>query len=274
MIYDSFQFFNELDLLDIRLHTHDQYVDKFIITESTKTHQNHDKPLVYFENKHLFEEFKDKIIHVVLDKFPDDFPTEENFVRDFYHHNTVQLRDTYQRMYVFKALQFNDNDVIMLLDTDELLDFRKLKISYDDINSVTLKNYYYYLNNESSCNSDGGIITKYKNFKSIIGEDYYKNIRQWSKYDAEKVKHIHNIVGWHFSFLGGEDKVRCKIESWSHPEFNTDEIKNKIHEHIKNNTDIFNRKEHSYKLVNIDDSFPMYVLQNKEKFSHLIYGVK
>ena len=37
MIYDCFTFFNELDLLDIRLNILNDYVDKFVIVESTKT---------------------------------------------------------------------------------------------------------------------------------------------------------------------------------------------------------------------------------------------
>ena len=50
-IVDVFPFFNELDLLDIRLNVLDPYVDCFIISEATKTFQGGDKPLWYDENK-------------------------------------------------------------------------------------------------------------------------------------------------------------------------------------------------------------------------------
>ena len=43
-IIDVFPFFNELDLLEIRLNTLDPYVDHFILTESTKTNSGIDKP--------------------------------------------------------------------------------------------------------------------------------------------------------------------------------------------------------------------------------------
>ena len=45
MIYDCFSFFNELDLLEIRLNTLDKVVDKFILAESTLTHTGNPKPL-------------------------------------------------------------------------------------------------------------------------------------------------------------------------------------------------------------------------------------
>ena len=44
-IVDVFPFFNELDLLEIRLNVLDPYVDLFIISEATKTFSGLDKPL-------------------------------------------------------------------------------------------------------------------------------------------------------------------------------------------------------------------------------------
>ena len=40
MIYDCFTFFNELDLLEIRLNVLSQVVDKFVIVEMNRTHSN------------------------------------------------------------------------------------------------------------------------------------------------------------------------------------------------------------------------------------------
>ena len=38
MIYDCFTFFNELDILELRLQLLYDVVDKFVLVESTKTH--------------------------------------------------------------------------------------------------------------------------------------------------------------------------------------------------------------------------------------------
>src|SRR3954464_1583382 len=71
MIYDCFTFFNELDLLEIRLNELDPVVDKFVLVEATKTHQGKDKPLYFLENKARYEKFLAKIIHVVVNEYPD-----------------------------------------------------------------------------------------------------------------------------------------------------------------------------------------------------------
>jgi len=46
-IYDCFIFFNELDLLEIRLKTLDKVVDYFVLVEADKTHRGKKKPLYY-----------------------------------------------------------------------------------------------------------------------------------------------------------------------------------------------------------------------------------
>lgn len=71
MIYDCFTFFNELELLELRLHELADVVDKFVLVEATKTHSNKSKPLYYWENRSRFGEFHDKIIHIIVDDLPD-----------------------------------------------------------------------------------------------------------------------------------------------------------------------------------------------------------
>ena len=48
MVYDCFQFFNELDILKLRLHILSDVADRFVISESTVTfsgdHASHEVP--------------------------------------------------------------------------------------------------------------------------------------------------------------------------------------------------------------------------------------
>ena len=67
-VFDVFPFFNELDLLEIRLNILNPYVDYFVLSESTKTFSGLDKPLFYEENKERFAEFNHKIIHNIVDQ--------------------------------------------------------------------------------------------------------------------------------------------------------------------------------------------------------------
>ena len=50
-IYDCFMFFDEEMLLDLRLNIMDKYVDKFVITEATYTHNGSRKKLNFDINK-------------------------------------------------------------------------------------------------------------------------------------------------------------------------------------------------------------------------------
>ena len=54
MIYDTFMFFNELELLELRLNELNGVVDKFVLVEATRTFTNKPKPLYYAENKQRF----------------------------------------------------------------------------------------------------------------------------------------------------------------------------------------------------------------------------
>ena len=58
MIIDAFTFFNELDLLELRLNYLDSVVDYFVIVESNISHSGEYKSLTYLENKERFSKFQ------------------------------------------------------------------------------------------------------------------------------------------------------------------------------------------------------------------------
>ena len=60
-IYDCFQFFNEENVLDLRLNILDEFVDFFVIVESTADHQGRDKKLNFDIEK--FKKFNKKITY-------------------------------------------------------------------------------------------------------------------------------------------------------------------------------------------------------------------
>ena len=65
-VYDCVLFFNEPELLEIRLNELYDSVDKFVIVETIENFQGKLKPLYFEENRHLFKKFEDKIIHIAL----------------------------------------------------------------------------------------------------------------------------------------------------------------------------------------------------------------
>ena len=73
-IIDCFIFYNELDMLTYRLNILNDVVDYFVLVESNHTFVGKEKPLFYNENKHLFEKFNHKIIHIIVNDFPHKYP--------------------------------------------------------------------------------------------------------------------------------------------------------------------------------------------------------
>lgn len=71
MIYDCFPFFNELDILEIRLNTLYDTVDYFVITEANKTHTGKEKEYIFEKNRERFAKFLDKVIYIKVEDFPD-----------------------------------------------------------------------------------------------------------------------------------------------------------------------------------------------------------
>ena len=47
MVYDCFPFFNELDILNLRLHILDPFVDRFVIEEARNTFTGQEKELCF-----------------------------------------------------------------------------------------------------------------------------------------------------------------------------------------------------------------------------------
>ena len=64
-IYDCIQFFNEENVLDLRLNILDEFINFFVIVESTSDHQGNTKKLNFDINK--FAKFKKKIIYIVVE---------------------------------------------------------------------------------------------------------------------------------------------------------------------------------------------------------------
>jgi len=113
-IIDCFIFYNELDLLTYRLNILDDIVDYFVIVESTHTFTGKEKQLYFNENKHKFERFNEKIIHIVVDDFPFRNPNG----------NEVWANEYFQRNAISRGLERIHNldmdDIIIIADLDEI----------------------------------------------------------------------------------------------------------------------------------------------------------
>ena len=102
-------YFDEDLVLDIRLNTLFDSVDKFIIAEATRDHAGKEKKLNFNINK--FSKFKNKIEYLIIE----DLPIKVSAQKNNWHEN--HLRDQFQRNSLSKGYEkFEDNDLIMISD--------------------------------------------------------------------------------------------------------------------------------------------------------------
>ena len=143
-IIDAVFFYDELDMLTFRLTELNEHVDQFIIMESGIDFIGNSKPLIFKENEHLFEKWKDKISYLsfnelssseleILDKVikKNTLPIS-NFVKETNRTN-IQL---YLLILLHNSLLSSDlymEDIVMISDIDEIPDLSKLSEVIDKI---------------------------------------------------------------------------------------------------------------------------------------------
>jgi beta-1,4-mannosyl-glycoprotein beta-1,4-N-acetylglucosaminyltransferase len=260
-IFDCFIYFDEDLILDLRLRELNKYIDKFIIVESGEDHQGNLKKKNF--NINNFYEFKNKIDYYYIEKFPE-------FIKEPWK------RENYQRNYLINGLkEAQPDDLIIISDVDEIpnLNFFIKENNFNNYYVFEQKMFYYKLNLLSKTNPIwyGSKACKKKYLK---GAQWLRSLKSkkypfW-RFDKIKFKPIVD-GGWHFSFLKSSYDIKKKLESYAHKEFNTPHFTNLDHINysIENKKDLFNRNI-EYTKIQIDNSFPKYIKDNKDLFKDWI----
>ena len=261
-IYDCFLFFNENDLLEIRLNELSEVVDYFVVVESQHTFTKKNKEF-NFDIKR-FEKFKDKIIYIQNKDFlksPNPWDTEKQ-----------------QRNKLIEGLNLPyfpinacDNDLIILSDLDEIPKASKIieafYLIYQDNKKYikfNLKNYHYALNNELLEPNEwiGPICSKRKNINNM--QDF-RHIKEYIKIDN---------AGWHYSFVNNIENIIAKMNAYSHQEYNKwpNNDSQFVKERIKSGHSHLGHSENIFRKVKLNNkNCPKYVLKNKKKYDKLIF---
>lgn len=236
-IIDGFIFYNELDLLKYRLSILYKYVDHFIIVEATHTHVGKEKPLNFQDNKHLFTEFLDKIIYVVVDDFPHKHPNCD------FKLNQQWGNEKFQRRCIKRGidqLNLQPQDVLLINDLDEIVNPEMLeKVINNQIeitfNILELDFYYYNLNTQ--------LDHKWLQSKAITYKVFIDNNLTCDDVRFGSGIPIIQKAGWHLSYFGSPAFISNKLKNFTHQEYNTPEETNieNIQKKIKEHKDLFSR---------------------------------
>lgn len=262
MIYDSFMFFKDFDLLEIRLEEHWDIVDKFIITEATFTQSCQRKPLYYEENKDRFKKYHEKIIHMNMG---------DRGFRDTYPYRNERT----QRNYFRNQLDYKDDDIFILSDADEIMNSKVVKelnlieeTAKHKVIQTNLSLHHFFVNyTVKGFNWTGALITtgemvRFKPPSSLR--------RRCNDYGWKNVRVVNN-VGWHFSWMGGMDAINEKLEAVCNREYVTDHYLSKMDFETRIREGVtFDFLTDGYRLV-VDNEMelPKHLLENKERFAHL-----
>jgi len=261
MIIDCFPFFNELDVLEVRLNALAPYVDMFVLNESPISHSGQPKPLFFQENKDRFKDFNIK--HLI--RQPSQIGDVGGSLSDAWR------REHADREHLMEGIRDLDPETIIFLsDVDEIPDLSQYKLGTEG--AFKQKVYYYYFNCFSNQRHwKGTIVQKLKNIKTM---NHTRNHR--GRYPTIVVG------GWHFSTLGNAEQVKHKIENVAHRELDTDEFKSMIEHNREHLIDPYggfrpglpdnwkeNRSKINVKLTKEDPSGPEWLLKNRERYPDL-----
>lgn len=284
MVYDCFPFFNELDLLEIRLNVLKDVVDKFVLVEAGATHTGRTKPFYFEENRERFADFADRIVYVKIDKFPEICQTS-------------WARENWQRNRIDEGLKgrAKDDDLILISDLDEIPNPRAVLKDIPERGVTAFHHAYYsfYLNflNVREWHWLGTRRLKYRDFKTCFdGVKTYANeimpaevnkgttpskIRCRRLPSSRGGQVILRNAGWHFTCLGGGKAILEKMRAVApHHDFDPNDP-HLTEERISGM--MAKGRGPALKMncfaIQLDESFPRYILEHQQKYAPLLFKV-
>ncbi len=283
MIYDCFTFYNELELLELRLHELAGVVDKFVLVEATRTFTNLPKPLNFLKNRSRFEKFQNKIIHIIIEDSPevsDPWVVEE-----------------FQRNGIMRGLAgCRPDDWLLISDVDEIPRAATVKqvVSSHPFPNGLLTNlvlrpairlFTAWKFTRGRVRRNNPFILKfqqnnYRHFINCVTVNppklvnwhgtrmlFYRDLisPQIARHSGYRI--IEN-GGWHFTSMGGAGRIVEKIKSFAHQEYNRPALldEENVSNLINQGRTLFDPDE-KMKFVPVDGSYPRYILEHPEKFS-------
>lgn len=260
-VFDCFTFFNELDLLELRLNELHEKVDFFVVAEAPMTFKGQPKELVYHTNKQRFEKFHEKIIHLIID----DLPAAEN----------AWDREHFQRNALRRGLiEAAPDDMIVISDADEILRAGAIDTlkTLDGFVQLNMPMFQYYMNLRESHGWNKVFAFNCNLLDEIPDFNWVRTSQDeaFKKFAGRNTKLFDS--GWHFTYLGGAARIRDKLQAFSHDEswFQRMLSPGGIETQIAAGFEVGNTWNFN-KFCPIDKTYPAYVSANQQKYRGLGY---
>lgn len=278
MIYDCIPFFNELDILKLRMQIMAPYVDKFVLEESTVTFSGEPKPMTFAEHRDMFAEFEDKIIYVAVDNSPMSGVTTHE-------------RDKFQKNQLIRGMSdCKPDDIVIFSDVDEIPNPKVLtEITRDfdpgKIYHLAQRMFYCFLNIEEV---SGNLLSITGEFEGVERKKWLgTKICSFGNLPEEGIVFLREVSpddprslrvddgGWHFGYMGGDGerdvarRIGIKVQAAAHQEYNKSRYLNEAVDRLLCGEDIFDRNARFIR-VPIDESYPEYLQKHQDEYDFLI----
>lgn len=279
-VIDVSLFYNELDLLELRMRTLYDHVDLFVISECSETFSGNPKPMMFHENRERYADFMDKIVYNGVGRATlDDLKREEwlhfvtplDAVRAYKHngrppkalHASLRREITHRDAAVYGLAQVAaPGDLILLSDADEIprpeiIDSLR-ETGVDRPSYLEMLWSIYYVNNRVCAPWFGTVAFT---FEMLRGHSL--DLLRYAASDRNSVPGpVIRDGGWHFSYLGGDKAIKQKLEALPYQGVRAELAKlinrfrpGALQRAIDNNSDLL-LQNRTLQPVAIDNSFP------------------
>lgn len=263
-VFDLFMVNTELDWMEIRIRELANQVDYFVVLEAETDFTNRPKALLVQENLSRFSQFKDKIIHHILNVTSN--PYKDPWDREHFTRNAM-MEQVFPTLKEDQAVK--EGDVIIVSDVDEIprADVVKALRNCDFPRRITLRTSYYRYSFQWLLREPQWIHPQATFYagpdKTIKPEDL-----RMGNVDGEVMN-----AGWHCSScLANLDDMVNKVTSFSHQEFNTPDFTDpdKILQRVREGLDPYNRTGKIYDRIDNNPDVPTYLLENPDQYAYLL----
>ncbi len=283
-------FFDEEQILDLRLNVLNETVDFFVIVESIYNHRGEKRELIFDKNK--FSKFKNKIIYIIHDEIPKQVETvnqnDSEGEKNRKHIMNAVYRENSQRNYISQGIkEAEKNDIILISDVDEIPKFENINIREITNKIIMFKQYMFHYKYNLVLPNFKWTGTKAVRKKNLISPQWLRNTKDrnypiyridtfFSKKKYNNIKIIED-GGWHFSNIKTPKMLNHKFKSYlHHREFDKAKInENDIQKLINNKQAVYNlavdqrgsKVGNGAILENFDNKkLPLYIRNNVEKY--------
>lgn len=239
-------FYDEFDMLDIRLNELWNTVDYFVLVECPTTHRNIPKPLFFEQNKAKYEPFMSKIRHIVHDLPLSSVPFEN---------------ENEHRRGILKGLDgIKSNDYLIVTDADEIPRATSIRAYTRDCARLSMDFFYYFYNFKTKGKWGLANMLRY----GAIDKDlnYYRT----GQYECDVIAN----AGWHFSKMYSLAEIKYKFQHALADELHYKEIIDNLEAWRLAGETHWCNHDVKFERCEIDATYPLYFRQNIIRFKDFL----